>query len=138
MSYRSLRYFAFGFLTAITITFLPPYQWLTRRSIKPYGKPIILAFGDSITQRGHNGWVGLLADIYTRRADIINRGFSGYNSKWARDIFQDVVIRCNPDLVIIFFGANDAVIPEVAQHVPVDEYERNLDWMVQALRQVDT
>lgn len=43
------------------------------------GRPHILLFGDSLTQRGfeNGGWVGRLAHAYSRRADVINRGLSG-------------------------------------------------------------
>ena len=43
-------------------------------------------FGDSITQQGFSvgGWGGRLQDRYARFADVENRGFSGYNSEWAR------------------------------------------------------
>ena len=50
------------------------------------GKPrrTILLLGDSITQWSlrPNGWGNLLAQHYMRRADVVNRGFSGYNSAW--------------------------------------------------------
>lgn len=43
------------------------------------GRPHILLFGDSLTQRGfeNGGWVGRLAHAYSRRADVANRGLSG-------------------------------------------------------------
>jgi len=44
-------------------------------------RPIILLFGDSITQQSFNvtyrGWGAATADWYNRYADVINRGFSG-------------------------------------------------------------
>jgi hypothetical protein len=45
-------------------------------------RPQILLFGDSITQHaaGRYGWATELAEVYSRKADVINRGFSGYNS----------------------------------------------------------
>ncbi len=48
-------------------------------------RPAIVLFGDSITQQGfglngHVGWASLLANDYIRRADVLNRGFSGYNA----------------------------------------------------------
>jgi lysophospholipase L1-like esterase len=90
----------------------------------------VLFFGDSITQHGFNvdirGWMSQLGNWWTRRIDILNRGFSGYNSRWGREIFDEVVVKENPDFLFIFFGANDAVDPEVLQHVPLNEYEENL------------
>eukprot|EP00804_Cyclotella_cryptica_P023741 CCRYP_011147-RA/>CCRYP_011147-RA protein AED:0.18 eAED:0.18 QI:126/1/1/1/0/0/2/536/140 len=46
----------------------------------------IILFGDSITQMSFSssecGWGAFLADRYQRRADVYNRGFSGYNTSW--------------------------------------------------------
>ena len=59
-------------------------------------RPQIVLFGDSITQRGFaaGGWGARLADHYVRKADIINRGFSGYNSTWAGHAMQKVTFQC--------------------------------------------
>lgn len=48
-------------------------------------RPRIILFGDSITQRGfaEGGWAAALSDYYTRTADVLNRGYSGYNTEWA-------------------------------------------------------
>ncbi|OMJ18191.1 Isoamyl acetate-hydrolyzing esterase 1-like protein [Smittium culicis] len=49
-----------------------------------YINDVIIAFGDSITQFGQipelNGWVSQLGNLYIRRLDVLNRGFSGYNT----------------------------------------------------------
>jgi len=107
-----------------------------------------LLFGDSITQFGFGcppdttyGWASLLSMAYTRRADVLNRGFSGYNTRHALDllprIFGDDNSEKDKDLLFctIFFGANDAALPGEAQHVPIDEYASNLDAMVRQIRQ---
>lgn len=99
-------------------------------------------FGDSITQHGFNpqisGWLCHFANWWTRRVDVINRGFSGYNSKWGVMIVGDVVIPLKPDIVFVFFGANDAVDRSVGQHVPLDEYASNIRSIVSKLQQVHT
>lgn len=98
----------------------------------------ILLFGDSITQQSFSaadcGWGAHVADRYQRRADVLNRGFSGYNSSWflrfaasdegRADLFEHEGVR----LVTIFFGANDASDPELnaRQHVPVETYRANI------------
>lgn len=48
-------------------------------------RPQILLIGDSITQYSFSvgGWGARLADWYVRKADVVNRGLSGYNSSWA-------------------------------------------------------
>jgi lysophospholipase L1-like esterase len=81
-------------------------------------RPYFVTFGDSITQRGFApGWTGQLADAYQRRADVINRGYSGYNSRWALQLLPRVFPQPAPGspaprLVTIFFGANDAALPD--------------------------
>ena len=96
--------------------------------------PRIILFGDSITQGSFDSvspWGSLLANRYQRRADAVNRGFSGYNSRWALHILPSVFPASDdiPPLVTIFFGANDASLAtedSKRQHVPVEEYRENL------------
>jgi lysophospholipase L1-like esterase len=100
----------------------------------------VVFFGDSITQHGFNpdisGWVAMLAHWWSRRVDVINRGFSGYNSRWAQQIVDKVLPDERPDLVFIFFGANDAVDPSVLQHVPLTEFKSNLQYIVEYIQKV--
>eukprot|EP00548_Thalassiothrix_antarctica_P003873 CAMPEP_0194134068 /NCGR_PEP_ID=MMETSP0152-20130528/4146_1 /TAXON_ID=1049557 /ORGANISM="Thalassiothrix antarctica, Strain L6-D1" /LENGTH=262 /DNA_ID=CAMNT_0038829607 /DNA_START=161 /DNA_END=949 /DNA_ORIENTATION=- len=96
-------------------------------------RPKILLLGDSLTQIGWDGWVGELAHVYQRRADVINRGMSGYNTQWYLDYASssDVWNQGKNDvrLITIFFGANDASHPELNphHHIPVQEFESNLE-----------
>ena len=48
----------------------------------------IVLFGDSLTQRGFEpeGWAAALAHYYGRRADVYNRGYGGYNTRWGREL----------------------------------------------------
>jgi len=73
-------------------------------------------FGDSITQdsfsqqRGFGFSAALQAD-YIRRLDVVNRGFSGYNTRQALSVLPKIVP--SPDhakirFMTVFFGANDA------------------------------
>lgn len=96
-------------------------------------RPQILLFGDSITQHaaGRYGWATELAEVYSRKADVINRGFSGYNSAVAWSMLKQSTAlgvhgRGDNTLMVIFFGANDATAPDYYMHVPVDEYGENL------------
>ena len=92
-------------------------------------------FGDSLTEHGvvcedgeTAGWVTRLNVLYRRRADIYNRGMSGYNTRWAkRVLFKDVIMQfpTGVELVVIWLGANDTNVGD-AQHVPADEYAFNL------------
>ena len=47
------------------------------------------------------------------QADVIARGYSGYNTRWAAHILDKIFTRgqAPPDLVTVFFGANDAALP---------------------------
>jgi isoamyl acetate esterase len=112
----------------------------------------IVLFGDSITQEAMDvgGWAALLAHAYRRKADVVVRGFSGYNTRMARHLAP---LLFSPEttsaaggvssssssstskrvlFTTIFFGANDACdnarLPpgKPAQGVPVPEFEANL------------
>ena len=52
----------------------------------------IVLFGDSLTQRGFEdgGWAAALAHHFGRRADVYNRGFGGYNSRWALHVLREL------------------------------------------------
>ncbi|KAJ1725696.1 isoamyl acetate-hydrolyzing esterase [Coemansia erecta] len=130
---------------------------------------IVLTFGDSITQFGgnpaHNGWVNSLSHLFERRMDVLNRGFSGYNTNDARGVVHLVLPRtkslpgANPassaatattattnlsrpfpnfspkvQLLLIFFGANDAVLKPGYQHVPLDVFAANMRYLVSLVK----
>ncbi|KAK1333298.1 hypothetical protein QTO34_006839 [Cnephaeus nilssonii] len=107
--------------------------------------PRVLLFGDSITQFSfqQGGWGASLADKLVRKCDVLNRGFSGYNTRWAKIILPRLIrkgsVLDSPVAVTIFFGANDSALKEEnpKQHIPLDEYMANLRSMVQYLRSVD-
>ncbi|KAK2592476.1 hypothetical protein QQS21_009821 [Conoideocrella luteorostrata] len=72
-----------------------------------------------------------------RRLDVVNRGFSGWNTanavKYLSEIFPEPVasspkIKC----LVVLFGANDAVLPlpTTSQHVPIEQYKENLTRIV--------
>ena len=48
------------------------------------------------------------------QADVIARGFSGYNTRWAAHTLEKIFAKGQPppDVVTIFFGANDAALPD--------------------------
>ncbi|KAJ3267528.1 isoamyl acetate-hydrolyzing esterase [Borealophlyctis nickersoniae] len=107
----------------------------------------ILLFGDSITQRCFNpderGWGAYLSNAYARKVDVMNRGYSGYNTQWCKPLLPSILRTILPPnstllLATIFLGANDAVIPEKNswQYVPLDVYKQNLIDMVGIVREV--
>lgn len=110
-----------------------------------------MLFGDSLTQRGfdveHRGWAAAFSHDCTRKADVINRGFSGYNTRWALHLTDKItplldtrsgsVDPQHKDCLVIFFGANDASLStgtSAGQHVPIEEYKQNLRTMVDTVR----
>ena len=99
-------------------------------------RPQWVVFGDSITQKGFSpgGWVSRLCDAYQRRIDVVNRGYSGYNTKLAKLVFPHTVAPVGHiEFLSIFFGANDAALPDRTswkQHVPISEYKEILEEMI--------
>ncbi|CAL8105350.1 unnamed protein product [Calicophoron daubneyi] len=98
--------------------------------------PKVIFLGDSITQLGWSydgGWLSILASNFVRKLDVIGRGFSGYNTRMCKPLvpllFPNSASVENCRMLSIFFGANDASIAE--QHVPVEEFKTNLQWMIQ-------
>jgi hypothetical protein len=51
------------------------------------------------------------------QADIINRGFGGYNSRWGTFLVDDIFTSFGSSrikLATVCFGANDAAAPELS------------------------
>ncbi|KAJ4790687.1 GDSL esterase/lipase [Rhynchospora pubera] len=55
-------------------------------------RPVIVLFGSSIVQYsfGNGGWGAKLADIYSRQADVVLRGYEGWNSMQACQVLATV------------------------------------------------
>ncbi len=93
--------------------------------------PKIVLFGDSITQEAWNPeWFShgaALASIYARKMDVMNRGYGGYNTNQAVDLVPRLFpIDDTLKLVVVSFGANDAVLGGGAQHVSLEAFSNNL------------
>ncbi|XP_072545748.1 isoamyl acetate-hydrolyzing esterase 1 homolog [Salminus brasiliensis] len=103
--------------------------------------PQVVLFGDSITQFSFqvNGWGSEIANSLARKCDVVNRGLSGYNTRWAKVVLPRILSASNPDrpvaAVTVFFGANDCSLQDKnpQQHVPCEEYTENLKDMVKYL-----
>ena len=68
---------------------------------------------------------------FIRRLDVINRGFSGYNTSQALAAFPQFMPKpekASVRFMMIFFGANDACLPDSStnQHVPLTKFADNL------------
>jgi hypothetical protein len=65
---------------------------------------------------------------------VVLRGLSGYNTRWALKVLERAMEGAatggaDPAAVTVFFGANDASLPDqqqAHQHVPLEEYQANL------------
>ncbi|KAK4106553.1 SGNH hydrolase [Parathielavia hyrcaniae] len=104
--------------------------------------PQVVLFGDSLFQgcadvsNGFSFQAALQAQVM-RRLDVVNRGFSGYNTSNALSILPKVFAPPGsgvPELEYLFilFGANDAAVPLPTnfQHVPLGKYKANLTRIV--------
>ncbi|KAI9153841.1 hypothetical protein LWI28_017378 [Acer negundo] len=97
-------------------------------------RPQFVLFGSSIVQHSfsNQGWGAILADLYARRADVLLRGYAGWNSRRAVQILDQVFPKdaaVQPSLVIVYFGGNDSMRPNpdgLGPHVPLPEYIENM------------
>ncbi|CAI9091700.1 OLC1v1026792C1 [Oldenlandia corymbosa var. corymbosa] len=97
-------------------------------------RPQIVLFGSSIVQFSfsNGGWGSILADLYARKADIVLRGYLGWNSRRAVQVLDQVFPKDaanQPALVIVYFGGNDSMGPHTSglgPHVPLPEYIENM------------
>ncbi|XP_022145498.1 GDSL esterase/lipase CPRD49-like [Momordica charantia] len=97
-------------------------------------RPKFVLFGSSIVQFsfGDRGWGADIADLYSRQADVILRGYGGWNSSRALQVVDEIFPKdsiIQPSLVIVYFGGNDAVIPlpfPGGSHVPLPEFINNM------------
>lgn len=101
---------------------------------EPDGRPVIIAFGDSLTA-GYGADAGdsypdyLQKDLDARgyRYQVINQGISGNTTKDGVDRLQDA-LRLKPVLVIVAFGGNDGL-----RGLPIASTRENLDQIVSTL-----
>lgn len=104
----------------------------TKNTIGP-NRPIVVLFGSSIVQLsyGLHGWGASLTNLYSRKADIFLRGYIGWNSRMALDVYKQIFpkdAKIQPSLVIFYFGGNDSADPKFpfGKNVPLDEYVENM------------
>jgi acyl-CoA thioesterase I len=98
------------------------------------GRPVIVAFGDSLTA-GYGADPGdsypdyLEKDLKAKGYDyqVINQGISGNTTKDGVDRLQDA-LRLKPVLVIVAFGGNDGL-----RGLPIASTRKNLDQIVATL-----
>lgn len=134
-------------VTALVIAAAALARWRTTTTRVPAflggSRPFALLLGDSLTGRGfqpeHHGWVASLSDRYSRKLDLVNRGYGGWNSRWVLRALPHLLPRWGPDAaqcrwVTLWLGANDAVDEWAKQHVPLVEFRANLRAIISQLR----
>ncbi|GAA6004658.1 hypothetical protein JCM10207_000970 [Rhodosporidiobolus poonsookiae] len=101
----------------------------------------VFLFGDSLTEMSwdENGLAAQLANLYTRKLDIQNRGLSGYTTRWALPILKQWFPKKDANepkvqLMTVWLGANDSTIPGEPQHVPLPDYLSNLRQILSLIR----
>lgn len=120
---------------------------MTGPSYNPFSMDQLVMFGDSITQFAWQagGTGSTLADYYQRRLDVVCRGLSGYNTKWALHVARTIFPTEPPPhhhfpkkrIVTIWYGANDAVISPKPQAVTPEQFTENLNAIIDIIQQHD-
>ena len=88
-------------------------------------KPLVICFGDSITNRGYYKTLKKLLDVET-----VNAGVGGNSTaKGLRRISTDVLEK-NPDAVVVLFGTNDLRVDAEKVYVPLKKYKANLETII--------
>lgn len=68
--------------------------------------------------------------LYLVQANVLPRGYSGYNTRQALMVIHQAMEGVgSPAAFTVFFGANDAALPDrsaASVHVPLFEYTINL------------
>ncbi|KAF0701249.1 Aste57867_8243 [Aphanomyces stellatus] len=108
------------------------------------GMPSILFLGDSNTEiASHPDTLGFqvrFTQDYARKADTINRGNSGWNTRfWLKNLDRLVAewMARPPSLVLVMLGTNDACAADGTiawAHVPLDEFKSNLNALASAFQ----
>lgn len=103
----------------------------------PFILPKFVMFGDSITELsaaslgGQFSAFSQLQNDYVRRLEVVNRGFKGYTTAWAKYMINRIIEADTADgsdinLMTVFFGSNDAAI-NTQQHVPLKTFKKNIE-----------
>ncbi|PSR93959.1 SGNH hydrolase-type esterase domain-containing protein [Coniella lustricola] len=106
----------------------------------PYEQVVL--FGDSLfeacvdVQNGFSFYAAVQKHC-SRRYDVVNRGFSGYNTSQALQILEQIFpepTASGPKMkyLLVLLGANDAALPqeEGNQGLPLEQYKANLQRII--------
>ena len=108
-------------------------------------EPVVVAFGDSTTTwRGpETNWVLLLREeleVQGRPVEWVDAGVSSDTTELARERLWWDVLRHRPDVTVIQFGINDALVrvdtdpPSTSPRVDIERYEANLRHLIERVR----
>ncbi len=86
----------------------------------------IVCLGDSITRAGYPAELEKLLQV-----KVINAGVGGNTSRQGLARLDRDVLTNKPNVVLVFFGANDSRLDAPKTHVPLKEYEKNLTTIVE-------
>ena len=108
----------------------------------PAAEPVnIVAFGDSTTAaRGETTIYTAILQEELRNVRVINAGVAGNTTEMAGQRFEADVLSHRPQIGIIQFGINDAMVdvwktpPATGPRVSLERYEANLRYFVRALK----
>ena len=97
----------------------------------------LIILGDSNTQfgNGESAWISKISDLLQRKCDVINRGFSGYNTDQIKTILPKILKEFEPHYVcgcVIMLGTNDSATNDL-QHVPLERYRENMKSLLEIL-----
>jgi lysophospholipase L1-like esterase len=98
----------------------------------------VLVLGDSNTQGGFASWLSILADKLQRKCDVMNRGFSGYTTRFYKLILPQIMSEFEAKVdslctVIILLGTNDSARNPL-QNVDLNEFGINYQWIIDYLQ----
>ena len=93
-------------------------------------RPLIVCFGDSITQHGYPQELQKLLHVR-----VINAGVGGNTSGQGVARLEDDVLSHGPNLVVFFFGTNDSRRDAPHKQLTPEQYRTNLVTIVDRCRQ---
>ncbi|KAJ3112698.1 hypothetical protein HK100_002239, partial [Physocladia obscura] len=107
--------------------------------LRDFGYGQIVTIGDSLTEYGASkpgGWGHLLASHYSRKLDVVARGFASYTTYWLKFAIPALLHDTPPYKIKLFtllLGTNDYVQPTSNKHVPLEKYVRNMEEIIRFL-----
>lgn len=99
----------------------------------------LIILGDSNSQFGYgeSQWISKISDLFQRKCDVINRGFSGYSTDHIKVILPRLMQEFQPSSIcgcLIMLGTNDSTkSTNQIQHVTLDRFRENMIWIIDYL-----